>query len=173
MDDKIKGGYLIIPRIMYREWDIMKSPPVDRELFMYCLANVMFKDYGNLKRGQGYFQMKKIQEDLCWYVGYRRLMYSKDQLTKALRRLKKLGMTTTTKATRGVLITICNYDYYQDTINYEGISEGNENYLRRLRTSFSKKNTGENTGNYKNKGIRRPGEKFSFEGDEMNYSEKL
>jgi len=169
MDDKIKGGYLLIPRVM-KDWPIMRTAPINRELWWYILTNVMFKDYKELKRGQGYFRFSKIQDDLSWMVGYRKMKYSKKQLTISLRRQREMGLIETAKATQGILITVCNYDYYQDFANYEGINEG---ITRRQQSGINIKKEGSKEGTYKKESIRRPGEKFSFEGDEMNYSEKL
>jgi len=59
------------------------------------------------------------------------MVYSKPQLTKALRRLCEGNMTATMKATHGIIITICNYDEYQDPKNYEGNSEGTTKEQRR------------------------------------------
>ena len=59
------------------------------------------------------------------------MTYSKPQLTKALRRLNEGNMTATEKATRGIIITILNYDTYQDPKNYEGNDEGSTKEQRR------------------------------------------
>jgi hypothetical protein len=53
------------------------------------------------------------------------MRYSKPQLTKSLRRLREGSAIATTKETRGILVTICKYEYYQDPKNYEGNNEGN------------------------------------------------
>ena len=39
----------------------------------------------------------------------------------------------TTKATRGIIVTVCNFDIYQDSKNYEGNNEGNTKETRRKR----------------------------------------
>lgn len=106
-------------------------PPITRELWLYIIRNVNHSDYKGLKRGQRHFLFSDIQIDLSWKVGFRIEKYSKPQLTKALRRLKNASMIETMKATRGIIITVCKYDYYQDPKNYEGNNEGNETGLRR------------------------------------------
>lgn len=163
---QIPGGYVLLPRIM-REWEIMKMAPINRELWFYLLINVLFADYKNLKRGQGFFRFQDIQEHLSWYVGFRRMQYSKPQITKSLRRLKNARMIETMKATQGIIITVCNYDYYQDALNYEGNNEGNENRLRRKRQGH----------NINKEGINKNGNK-GYKGAEqdltsMNYKEGL
>ena len=118
----IIGGYILQPRKL-DESEVSKMPPVTRELWLYLLRKVNHKDKGKLKRGQGFFSFNNIQNDLCWYAGYRKMVYSKPQLTKSLRRLYEGKMVETTKATRGLIITVCNYDYYQTPENYEGNDE--------------------------------------------------
>jgi len=126
----IEGGYILQPRVFDESYS-SKMPPVARELWMYLLRKVSHKPYKNLKRGEGFFSLADIQNDMSWYVGYRKMTYSKPQLTKSLRRLREGNMIATTKATRGVLVSICNYEYYQDPKNYEGNDEGSTKKPRR------------------------------------------
>ncbi len=130
----IKGGYILQPRIIDGS-ESSQFPPVTRELWAYLLRKVNHarNDRLNLDRGQGFFQLSEIQNDLSWYSGYRKNIYSKPQLTKSLRRLREGNMVATAKATRGLIITICNYDYYQDPKNYEGNDEGSTKVSRRKR----------------------------------------
>jgi len=139
---KISNGYVLQPRI-FDGSEASKMSPVTRELWFYLLRNVNHKDNGKYKRGQAFFQFSVIQEDLSWHVGYRKMKYSKPQLTKALRRLCEGNMTATMKATRGIIITVCNYSFYQDPKNYEGNNEGIAKELRR-----------ESHGNTKNKNVK-------------------
>jgi len=115
----IKGGYILQPRL-FDESEASKMPPVARELWFYLLRKVNHADNGKFKRGSGFFTLKDIQDDLCWYSGYRKNTYSKSQISKSLRKLNEGNMAETVKATRGVVVTICNYDQYQDPKNYEG-----------------------------------------------------
>ena len=61
------------------------------------------------------------------------MRYSKPQLTKSLRRLREGNAIATSKATRGIYITILNYDYYQDPANYESNTEETTKVSRRKR----------------------------------------
>lgn len=119
----IKGGYILQPRSIDGS-ETANMPPVTRELWLYLLRKVNHSDGPQFKRGSNFFALSDIQEDLCWYAGYRKMVYSKPQLTKSLRRLNERNMTATTKATRGVVVTIRNYDYYQDPANYGGNGGG-------------------------------------------------
>jgi len=126
----ISGGYIIQPRC-FDESEASKLPPVTRELWFYLLRKVNHKDNCKFKRGQGFFALEDIQKDLSWMVGFRKMTYSKPQLVKSLRRLREGNMVETTKATRGVLVTVCNYSIYQDPKNYEGNDEGTAKERRR------------------------------------------
>jgi hypothetical protein len=95
-------------------------------------------DSGKYKRGQGFFSFSDIQNDLCWYAGYRKMVYSKPQITKSLRKLNERNMTATTKATRGLIITIRNYNEYQDPKNYEGNDEVQAKEQRRKSSGHTK-----------------------------------
>lgn len=127
----IKGGYILQPRKI-DDSPVIHESPVTRELWFYLLRNVNYTDGGQFIRGQGFFRLSEIAEDLHWWVGYRKMKYSKSAITKALRRLCEGNMTETTKATRGIVITILNYDIYQDPTKYEGNYEGPTKDLRRI-----------------------------------------
>jgi hypothetical protein len=142
----IKGGYILQPRKI-DESEVFKMPPVTRELWMYILRKVNHKDNGQLKRGQGFFRLSNVQKDLEWYVGYRVERYSKPQLTKSLRRLREGNMVETMKATHGILVTVCNYEYYQASENYEGNDEGTTKAPRRKRRGSNIDKNGKNERN--------------------------
>jgi hypothetical protein len=119
----IKGGFILQPRAI-DESGIIHEPPVVRELWFYLLRKVNYLDNGKHKRGQGFFSLNDISEDLHWKIGYRKVKYSKSQISKALRKLHEGNMIETLKETRGVLVTVCKYEHYQNIKNYEGNDEG-------------------------------------------------
>lgn len=114
----IKGGYVLQARKIESSEISHKSPHI-REIFNWLYRNANYKDREQLKRGQLVCTYKDIQEGLSWYIGYRKEMYSKSQCETALKALKKATMITTTRTTRGMVVTICNYDFYQNPDNYE------------------------------------------------------
>lgn len=126
----INGGYILQPRC-FDDSDAAHFPPCTREVWFYLLRNVSHTDFGKYKKGQAFFSLEDIQKALSWSVGYRSEMYSKPQITKALRRLREDNMIETSKATRGVHVTVCNYAKYQDPSSYEGNGEGNAKAMRR------------------------------------------
>lgn len=116
----IPGGYYIVPR-----WrlEIRSASPVTREIYDYLLAQANYEDRESngrtIKRGQCVRTYEDIQEGLVWYIGYRKMKYSKDQIENALKWLRKHEMIATEKTTRGMIITLVNYDFYQTPANYE------------------------------------------------------
>jgi len=118
----IKGGYILQPRC-YDNSDIANKPPHVREIWLYLLRNANYTEnptYGRkIQRGQLFTSYKKIREALSWYVGYRKETYKKHQCETAMKLLTRLQMIQTTKTTRGIIVTICNYEYYQNPKNYE------------------------------------------------------
>ena len=129
---RIKGGFILQPRL-FDGSDASKMPPCTREVWLYILRNVNYKDGDKLKRGQGFFVISEIMEALSWHIGFRKMTYSKTQVAKALRRLREGSMTATTKTTRGLIISVCNYNLYQDVSSYEGHTEETMKELRRDR----------------------------------------
>jgi hypothetical protein len=119
---RIEGGYYIKARSI-ADSDIMRSPPYVREVWDWILMNANHKDNKSIKRGQIFTTLDYICEGLCWFVGYRKVSYTKDHMKKAMKALKNASMITTNKSTRGFLITVCNYEFYQDPKNYESTSE--------------------------------------------------
>ena len=122
----IPCGYILQPRCIKDSW-IAHAPPVTRETWSYLLRNACFveKKYNGftLKRGQLFRSYQQIREDLRWYKGCTIERYTVDQMKHCMKALMNHQMITLTKAPRGNVITICNYDYYQDPGNYESTGE--------------------------------------------------
>lgn len=127
----IPGGYILQPRVIANS-DIATAPPYTREIWSYLLreANSSDNRYAghSIKRGQLFRDYKTIRDSLAWFVGYRKMRYNENQVKKTMKFLRETGRITTAKELGGVLITICNYDYYQNPKNYERTTgETNEN----------------------------------------------
>lgn len=143
---RIRGGYILQPRAIDQS-EIIHESPIVRELWLYVLRKVNHQANGQYDRGQGFFNLSEIAEDLHWWVGYRKMKYSKPQLAKSLRRLRERNMIATAKATRGMLITVCKYDYYQNPKNYESNNEGTAKETRRKREGHTKNKNDKNDNN--------------------------
>lgn len=130
----IKGGYILQPRKI-DESEVSKCPPHVREIWLYLLRKAFYKDGNKLKRGQLLTSYSQIINDLSWKIGYRTERYKKHHCGTAMKLLTKLGMIATTKTTRGMIVTILNYDYYQDPNNYETNNETNNKQTRSKQSS--------------------------------------
>ena len=118
---KIKGGYYIKARKICNS-EVYHAPPAYREIWEYILANVAYQeeiqDLYNVSRGNGFFTCERILEDLSWNVGYKKLSYGKSQAKHAIRFFKNKKMITVQKKPRGMIITVENYNFYQNPKNY-------------------------------------------------------
>jgi len=113
----IKGGFYLKARIQGA--DIAHAPPHIREIWDWLQRKAMFTNGEQLSRGQLLVTYDDIREGLSWNVGYRKMRYSKWDCEKAIKWLTKETMITTEKTTRGLIITICKYNEYQNPKNYE------------------------------------------------------
>jgi len=125
----IEGGYYIKARKI-QESTIQHSPPHFREVWDWLLMKANHtprKSNGRvIERGQVFCTYGDIREGLHWWVGARKMRYSKSQIESAFKAYKRATMVTTSKTTRGMLITLLNYDYYQNPKNYENHTESHD-----------------------------------------------
>lgn len=119
---KIHGGFILVARQRDKS-PIAHCPPHYREIWDYLLRKATHEDVvvsgTQLKRGQCFVSYPQIQEDLRWYVGYRKETYKKHHCEKAMKYLVAEQMVETSKTTRGMIVTIVNYDNFQNIKNYE------------------------------------------------------
>lgn len=117
----IPGGYYLKARRI-NESAIAIAPPHVREIWDWLLREANHSgriSYGTeIKRGQCFTDYKEIQEGLQWKEGFIKKTYKKHHVDYAMRWLRQEQMVTTQRTTRGLFITICNYDFYQDPKNY-------------------------------------------------------
>ena len=137
----IPGGYILLSRKLI-ESEIWNKPPLYLKVWIYLLSKAQHKEYKGLKRGQLWITYQDIIEDCSWMVGARKEKPSKSQVFNVLEWMRNTcsesndesnsnattseTMITTTKATRGMLITIENFNVYQNSKNYESNSENND-----------------------------------------------
>jgi len=166
---QIPGGYILLSRKLI-ESEIWKKPPLYLKVWIYLLSKAQHKDYKGLKRGQLWTSIPEIQEECSWYVGYRKVTPTKDQVYQVIEWLRNPNgkisrnpyesnyesndnttMITTTKATQGMIIDIVNYNVYQDSRNYESNNEGNdENDTKAIREQRLPNNINKNVKNDNN-----------------------
>lgn len=160
-EPKIPGGYILLSRKLI-ESEIWDKPPLYIKIWVYLLNKAQHGDFKGLKRGQLRTSIPEIMEDCSWYVGYRKVKPTKDQVFQVIDWLRKSHehpyesnnsstMITTTKATQGLLVNIDNYNVYQDPKNYESNGErDSENDTKATRKQQRSDNINKNDKNVKN-----------------------
>lgn len=114
----IKKGYILIARKIL-DSGIMEKPPLYLKLWVWMLNRANYKDTKTLKRGQFFTSIAEMQEAMDYHVGYRKLTPKVSHIRRAYEWFTKSTMVSTTKSTRGMVVTILNYSHYQDPKNYE------------------------------------------------------
>lgn len=119
---KIPGGYILLARKTL-ESDIMGWPPHYLKIWVWMLGKANWRDRDKLRRGQLVTTIAEMQKECGYKIGYRTRNLTKDEVRSAYEAFMKATMITTAKTTRGMIITICNYDKYQNHENYEDHNE--------------------------------------------------
>ena len=115
-------GYFFIARKMFLSW-LMEKPSLFFKLWLWMLNEANFKDRGSLKRGQFITSVNGMREAMSHMVGYRKVTPTVGQIRSAYEAFTRRKMISITKTTRGMVVTILNYDHYQSPTNYELHSE--------------------------------------------------
>jgi len=119
---RIKGGYYIKARKI-QESEIAIASPCTREVWEYLIrsANHKEKKYAGfiVKRGQCFRSQNGIRDGLKWKVGFRFERYGEEAVRYAMNWLRSRGMIKVVSNAWGTLITVCNYDVYQNPANYD------------------------------------------------------
>ena len=130
---KIAGGFILKAR-QSLESDLMDKPPLWSKLWDWMLLRAEWRDGKKLRRGQFHTTIDEMREAMSWHVGYRKVMPTKKEIRSAYEWFARKSdegnakgtMIGITKGTRGMVITILNYKFYQDPKNYEGHDEGHD-----------------------------------------------
>lgn len=120
----MERGYILLARQL-SESEVAHFPPCAREVWIWILRKAVYKPVDilgkHLKRGQVLTSYSRIQEDLHWAEGCRKMVYTKGMIQSAFRIFKRSTMATTRKTATGFIITVTKYDFYQDTENYKSV----------------------------------------------------
>ena len=124
MDDRqrINGGYILLAREIADSF-LMEKPPLYLKLWVWMLMRARYRDGKHLKRGQLLTAINEMRDATAYRIGYRNNRPTRDQIRNAYEAFTKASMITTAKTTRGMIITICNYEFYQNPKNYETHNE--------------------------------------------------
>lgn len=119
-EQALAGGYIMLPRqLLEPDGELMDKPPLYFKLWIWLLAKANYRDRGQLQRGQLVTTGAKMQAAMA---GGRKETPTKDQIRSAYEALRKADMIATERATRGMKITILNYDFYQNPKSYQSHS---------------------------------------------------
>lgn len=121
----VPGGYIILARKII-DSELMNRPPLHLKLWVWMLGKANWRDRDKLKRGQFVTTIAEMQEAMSYRIGYRKSTPTKDEIRNAYEAFTKATMITTTKTARGMIITILNYDTYQNSENYEAHNEAHD-----------------------------------------------
>lgn len=172
----IPGGYILVARKILNS-GIFSKPPLYLSVWIYLLSRAQHRDYKELKRGQLWTSIPEIQDALTWKVGYRTERPTKKQIFTVLEWLRNPServhdrnnespMIVTTKGTHGMLVTVCNYNVYQTSENYEGNDE-------RTTTGTTKSLRQERQGNNINKNVFKNDKNVKNDNKKDNSSKQI
>lgn len=120
--ENIDGGYILLARKII-ESELMNKPPHYLKLWIWMLGKAFWRDGDQLKRGQLLTTIEEMRDAGGYYVGARRRLLTRDEVRSCYEAFSKATMITTAKTTRGMVITILNYDLYQSVSSYESHGE--------------------------------------------------
>lgn len=121
----IPGGYVLLSRRIF-DGSYAGRPPWEFALWVWMLAQANHqqkRDGQKLGRGQLLTTLARMQDAVAYMVGGRRVVPGRPAIAKYLRRQREGNAVETAKTTRGIIITIVQYDYYQTAANYESNGE--------------------------------------------------
>ncbi|MFZ2770075.1 MAG: hypothetical protein WAZ50_03040 [Minisyncoccia bacterium] len=119
----IPGGYILLARKLL-ESELMNKPPHFLKLWVWMLSKAFWRDGYELKRGQLLTNIGEMQDVGRYKKGNQMVgRLTEDQVRSAYGYFAKTNMVSIAKPTRGMLITIINFDSYQTASNYETHTE--------------------------------------------------
>ena len=110
MKNKINGGSLSWARQTIESEIFYNKPDKWFKIWFYLVSKAKWKDDKQFKRGQCFMKYEWIAEATG---------ANKNEIDHCIRWLKSATQIATQKATRGFIVTICNYNTYQNLVNYK------------------------------------------------------
>jgi len=138
LNDRIFYGATIWARQTITSAIFFYKPDKWFKIWFFIVNRVNHSDTKLFPRGSNLMTYAEISEHT---------KATKHQIDMFMRWAKKEQMLTTQKTTRGMIVTICNYNYFQDLDNYKN---GTENELRPKRNRNGNDTINKNDNNGKN-----------------------
>jgi len=146
----IDGGFIFLAKKIL-ESDIWRDKPAWwLKVWLYLLIKVNYADdkpHRKFKRGQGFFRAEDIKNECSLHDIEVKTIHN------LIKWLKSTTQITTQKTTRGMVITICNYEKYQDLDVYTNDTENDtENEKEKKQKRHDKEQVIDNTSDTATKG---------------------
>jgi len=165
--EKIDGGYILLARQILNS-EIMDKPPMFLKLWVWMLERAHHKNgHKGLKRAQFLTSVKEMQDAMTHRVGARIVRPSSRKVRYMYERLSNCHMIDRSNVSEGMLITILNYNKYQDPKNYERPSELSHELSRELSPLYNKKECSKKEKNGITPPLSPPQEKSKITGKEL------
>lgn len=140
------GGFICFYRKFWRK-SAAKMTPVEREIFSYLITMAthgpIFIEGVELKRGQIVTSVEKLRKALRWKSRGIEKMYSTKQIRNGINGLIGASRISKQTSNRNTIITICNYEKYQDKNNQKkdekANRKGNQPFFTFSRTTMNRK----------------------------------
>jgi len=110
----IPDGFVFLARIIQEAPIWTTKPAWWFKVWAYILMKTNHKDNKLFKRGSNFFNRGKIYDDCCLMMDNVKIK----SIDNVIRYLKTSEMVTTRRTTRGFIVTVLNYDRYNDADNY-------------------------------------------------------
>ena len=144
---KIDGGATLWARKTL-ESEIFTGKPAEWfKIWFYVVNKANHSDNKSLKRGQCFLKYDRITEAT---------RANRHQIDHFIRWAKKERMLATQKATRGMVVTVLNYDEYQTLGNYKSDTESDLKATQKRHRSDTINKNDKNDKNEKNKKNKEP-----------------
>lgn len=114
--DNLNGGAFLIARKLFQSDFWLTKPSSWKVIFIYILGHVNYADHGKLQRGQGFFNFNACKREIGIDI-------TPDNIKKFLHSARHSHMLSTTRSTRGTLVTVLNFDKYQKLLNFRAPRE--------------------------------------------------
>lgn len=128
----ITGGCILLEREILDSELWCSKPKWWFSVWAYILLRVNFADKGLFKRGQNFFNVDEIHRN-C-YLSIEGI--KPESIHNVIKWLRSEGKISTKKSTRGMIITVCDYDYYQNIENYRNRES---NHIQNKQKTFKNK----------------------------------
>ena len=118
MTAEIRGGFILLSRKLLTS-GIMEKPALYLKLWAWMLLQATHTERGTLKRGQFFTTIDDMRRAMAYKIGYRETMPTEKQIRRAYGFKIDSGMIEIQKKPHGIIISILNFDTYQNPENYK------------------------------------------------------